>query len=521
MASSFDKADDLALVPQIPETAHNSKQVTLATKTLETQKQVRTVVSEEKYIGTLEKIIERDYFPELKKLRAQTEYLDAVARHDNAKIRELQVRFGTYKTNRRTSPTQRPSSPSQFDPETPGPSRCHTSLPDSNVEGDNDKALGKKRKVPTEEKLTVDAYLNKFTSEDNASFEELAALGAKRERVRNKWMYDAEEQHNAEMVSRVEFIKDADKQLVAAKVENGPRPNDIGNWTYKARNSLIFNPEGAPLTLKEHMENSKMNQKIINKNATRFTDNKLSHATRTTLAKAAAQQAANNAGHVDITGEIKGAPQPCNLGIVVTPSPAPGVDESPLMTWGEIEGTPFMLDGSDINITPLADSGPVFKIPELPLRDKIALGISDNIGHRYHDKRKAAAAEAEKHRSKTPRFGSDVTSKRLATMSPAARLLATNKLGIRVGTNKALKASYTPSPTSVKRTPGTFRQADISSAIRLKGTPKDVLQSPRVDPKSITDNLLNLDLPKPKSQVPTTDDEKKEEIGRPKASDFF
>ncbi|KAK0398187.1 hypothetical protein QR680_002463 [Steinernema hermaphroditum] len=69
MTSSFNEAHDLALVPQTPETAHNSMQVTLATKTLETQKQVQTVVSEEKYIGTLEKTSECDYTPELKKSR--------------------------------------------------------------------------------------------------------------------------------------------------------------------------------------------------------------------------------------------------------------------------------------------------------------------------------------------------------------------------------------------------------------------------------------------------------------------
>ena len=41
--------------------------------------------------------------------------------------------------------------------------------------------------------------------------------------------------------------------------------------------------------------------------------------------------------------------------LVGTPSPAPGVDESPLMTWGEIEGTPELLAPS---MTP----GPVFKV---------------------------------------------------------------------------------------------------------------------------------------------------------------
>ncbi|TKR77460.1 hypothetical protein L596_018431 [Steinernema carpocapsae] len=516
MASSFDQADDFARVPQIPAPVRNTKQVTLATKTLETEKLVRKVVPEEKYIGDLEKIIERDYFPELKKLKAQTEYLDAVARNDGAKIRELQVRFGTYKTQRRTSPSRRPTSPTQFDPETPGPSRCNTSLPDSNAEGDNEKALGKKRKLDPEEKLTVDAYLNKYTSEDNASFEELAALVNKRERIRNKWMYDAEEKHNAELVNRVEFVKDADMQLMLASAANRVRPNDIDNWSYKARNSILFYPDGAPLTVEEHMQNSKINQKVINKEATRFTNNKMSHVTRTTLAKAAAQQASLNAGRIDITGQAKGVPEPGNMGILVTPSPMPGVDESPLMTWGEIEGTPFMLDGSDINIAPGVDSGPVFKIPELPLRDKIALGITDTIGQRYHDKKKVAAAEAEKHRSKTPRFGTDRVTRKLATMSPAARLLATNKLGVRVGTDKALKASYTPSPATSKRTPGSFRQSDITTGIRLKESVPSSPRTPRTD-TDITANLLKLNVPniKPKTE------EKKREAVRAKASDFF
>lgn len=41
-----------------------------------------------------------------------------------------------------------------------------------------------------------------------------------------------------------------------------------------------------------------------------------------------------------------------------------GVAESPLMTWGEIESTPFRLDGSD---TPYAERnhGPSFKVLNL------------------------------------------------------------------------------------------------------------------------------------------------------------
>lgn len=43
-------------------------------------------------------------------------------------------------------------------------------------------------------------------------------------------------------------------------------------------------------------------------------------------------------------------PQIGGWSFVKTPSPCPGGMESPFMTWGEIEGTPFRLDGGD---TPL------------------------------------------------------------------------------------------------------------------------------------------------------------------------
>lgn len=54
------------------------------------------------------------------------------------------------------------------------------------------------------------------------------------------------------------------------------------------------------------------------------------------------------------------SPKINGYGFVGTPSPAPGVEDSPLMTWGEIESTPFRLDGSD---TPLTSAGgPTFKV---------------------------------------------------------------------------------------------------------------------------------------------------------------
>lgn len=101
---------------------------------------------------------------------------------------------------------------------------------------------------------------------------------------------------------------------------------------------------------------------------------------------------------------------------------------------------------------------------------------------------------------------------KLNDMSPAAQRLASASLGRRLGTDAALRSSYSPSPRI--RTPGT----PFSTPSRSPRTPKTPvlgLQSPNArlknivrkpTPSSVTDDLLKLPL---------------SISNRPKASDFF
>lgn len=59
-----------------------------------------------------------------------------------------------------------------------------------------------------------------------------------------------------------------------------------------------------------------------------------------------------------------------------------GVTDTPIMTWGEIEGTPFRLDGSDTPL-PQNPSGQQFKIPNLSAREKIALSLADKVAKKH------------------------------------------------------------------------------------------------------------------------------------------
>ena len=69
-----------------------------------------------------------------------------------------------------------------------------------------------------------------------------------------------------------------------------------------------------------------------------------------------------------------------------------GVDASPLMTWGSIEGTPFRLDGGD---TPIAGTpGPTFKMPEPKKRDQLGLALAEKVSRQHREKRRQALATA-------------------------------------------------------------------------------------------------------------------------------
>ncbi|MCP9259362.1 ES2 similar protein 2 [Dirofilaria immitis] len=380
--TSFDDADRALSVST--QKLQSSKVVVLGAKKLETGKEVRVVLPEEKYLGRLQEIIVKDYFPELPKLKAQKEYLDAVAANDLARIRELQLRYSTKRTIRRTSPTSAIDSPDIFD---------------SNILEPNSSCAESKIGKNEEETLT------------------------KKEQIRNAWMYEAEKKHNNQFVTRGKgLVKAADEQIMISLAPETAevRPKELDNWSYKARNIVHFHPEEAPLTLDEYLQRQKSKQRVINKSATRFPEEINKEKKQIAAVKGVLQQGVMNTGKVDITGCEAGF---CKAGItelVATPSPTPGVDESPFMTWGEIEGTPFRLDASD-TIAPT--SAPAFKIPEIPVREKIAQSIAETIAKRYHDKRKVAMRQVEKHHVKTPSFGSIRTSEKLTTMSPLRGVL--------------------------------------------------------------------------------------------------
>ncbi|KAE9553087.1 hypothetical protein FO519_003720 [Halicephalobus sp. NKZ332] len=427
--SEKSKKDNVVFaIPKLPNSSRKNEVVPAGSGILNTKKEVRKALPEEQYVENMKTIIQRDYFPDIKKLRVQNEYLEAMVNEDEAKILELQAKYGIKKSITDTPGFEDFGTPSTS--YSSNSSSLGPTFPFTNAEGDNDEVyIPKKKKKKALDKFNLQSYVDTFTSEDNASFDELVELMNERERKKNAWMYEAEKKHNEELVSQLKAIKNADEQLLAIQNGEVPKPIALDNWTYKARNSLLFNPgDDVPLTKAEYVERLKK-EIVINKKATRVEKDETIHAKASTMTRAALLQAASQVGKIDVTGKDLGVVDPETLGYVSTPLPEPGVEDTPLMTWGEIDGTPFRLDGDDDPVS-LADA-PVFKMPEIPMREKIRDSMNEIIGKRSSDRKKFALETAAKAHAKTPGLGSK-TENLILGLSPAARLLMKNKLKIKV-----------------------------------------------------------------------------------------
>lgn len=147
-------------------------------------------------------------------------------------------------------------------------------------------------------------------------------------------------------------------------------------------------------------------------------------------------------------------------------------------------GTPFRLDGSDTPVRPA--SGPSFRINETSRRENIALELAEKAGERMRGQ-KAKAMEAARRNITSPHIRSSFD--RLATMSPAAKRLASARLGIH-------DAIITPSPRRSTPTPKMLRKATPSPLLVRRKVPLasnvDTYDSDERSKTLLTDDLLKI-----------------------------
>ncbi|XP_011064259.1 PREDICTED: protein DGCR14 homolog [Acromyrmex echinatior] len=465
------------------EAAKNIKDLTVFKKPIGSVKKSKNVqpkiLDEDTYIEKMSDIIQKDFFPHLEKLQAQNQYLEALEQNDMNRMREL---YAKYSSGRPV--TERPVSPATF--ETPlRRTESAESPPTTEASSQKSDIVESVNRNDTESKIGLDDYLSNHTSEDNASFEEMMIEAENKRKLKYAWLYEAEDKSKAWLAIDGSSTTTPD---VPAIQGSNLRPKQVDSWTYKNKNYIMYIPDGVDLTAGEKIELAKKKQTIMHENTRLRTNPFNEQQNKETIDELAKSQSRANDGKIGVDGKevVRNAtPRVNGFSFVATPSPRPGECESPLMTWGQIEGTPFRLDGGD---TPLlrTSQGPSFRIAEPPKREQLALQLAEKAGERHRD-RKNKALEAARRSLATPSPRSTID--RLSTMSPAARRLATQKLRIsNTPSPRRTPSSRTPSVGGI-RTPNTPRANVLAKEIISQ---KSEINATRIQGPVLTDNLLNL-----------------------------
>ncbi|KAM7503743.1 hypothetical protein LguiB_002647 [Lonicera macranthoides] len=428
------------------------------------------VLDEDSYVAAIEKIIERDFFPDIPKLRDRFDWLEAVRSGDPVQIRDAQLKIlerrGGKASNSDTS-SKIPTPGSTFFRNSTTPFELHdkTPLVDNDEIKDEIKGLGESSDVP----FSLDEFFRRYTSEDNDSFNKIIEKVNRKRKDRYGYLLEGEKED-------VKLIEGAKRDRITDGYGTSDQPvSSLEGWNYTAKNLLMYHPSDLGevlLTEEEKEERLKGLTKEINRPNTRFHGKLADSGPRdedtvavlytpvvggTPVPMSLADRYGDKLKKYDLE-DLKKTPNPFYIesnkkadngySYVKTPSPAPGVDGSPFITWGEIEGTPLRLEHED---TPIdiggSGSGPQFNIPLPPTRDVKAHSLSREAARKIRERSKMF----QKPPLPSPVRGGSA-SPGARRLSPAAQKFVRNaiaKSSHSVNVDESLRASYRGSSPGV------------------------------------------------------------------------
>lgn len=305
--------------------------------------------------------------------------------------------------------------------------------------------------------LSLDQFLRAYTSEDNASFSEILEKVNRKRATKSAHLREGEEGQQPRLTEHGEAAGKGGAARAAAPTDGfgtSNQPTDrLELWPYQPANALYYFGNDAPLSESELAERTKGPPKQINRGATRFHGNVFEKSKPQETVILYEPVAETPTGDALLQREVEAIRKTYTQGgkeaggsysYVATPSPAPGVDASPFMTWGDIEGTPLRLEAEDTPVSIGGGEGPLFKMPAPPPRDRQAHQMS----------RKAASnlrARQDIQAGRTPKAPLGAASPAVGALSAAGQKLVNKALGksnkdIDVG----LRQSYRASPVRSK-----------------------------------------------------------------------
>jgi hypothetical protein len=206
------------------------------------------VLNEDAFVDSLQTIIERDYYPDLQRIRTKLQWMEAKEKGDYATMREIQQRYGgaggagmsTQRVSRTPAALQTPAAiggSSSF-PAADLSTSMNPLAPSSSLSSSSPASLAAtvvdeaavtldKNGNPVDTTLPLDKFVATYTSEDNAAYEQLADAAHQKFRERNSWVEQA-------ALKNQRFIEGPEAQ---------ERTNTLRTWNYAVRNRLMYYPD--------------------------------------------------------------------------------------------------------------------------------------------------------------------------------------------------------------------------------------------------------------------------------------
>lgn len=463
----------------------------------------KKVLDEETFCKAIDKIIQRDFFPDVEKIKTQNAYLDAIKNNDVYSLRKIYAKYSLD-----NSPFTMPGS-IRSTLETPIVDSLNEKsdfIEQSDVMRDceiNSKLNGKKQRL--------DQFFATHISEESQNFQEMIQEEERKLKEKKPWLF-VENDQPEKLTGNLPLPTTEEKDV--HRISDG----NLDMWAYKDRNYIMFVPDGVEMSAKHKLEMAKVKPEIAHINTNFLTCPYDEEYSKEVISDIAYKQSRALEGKIGMDGKAitLDSPKVNGFSFVSTPSPMPGVDATPLMTWGQIEGAPFKLDGSD---TPrsVISSGPSFKIAEQPKREKLAFQLAEKVRERHRDTKRKALENAKRQMAMSSPSVARSPLNKLNLMSPAAKRLMCAHFRNKFDVDSSLRSSYSPKClTPIVDSPVREPSSSSRRSTSVVRTPSTPLSSARINktPKLLSGS--SIDSPEKRPGKPAIQINK-----RSKAADFF
>lgn len=280
-------------------------------------------------------IVQRDFFPDVAKLETQLEFIEATETNNYERLREISERFAS------TSHTPVSATPSTFETPPGTPLATAKLKRADNTTPINQKSLGNQtdpltapdtKKAKPEDGKSLDQFLFKYHSEDDASFEEILDKSAKEHQRKHAWLYvmEKEYQNSSSLPSSGQRLAITDGPSASSGQGGRHDGSGVETWNYTAKNSLMYIPEGVEDSVKESLDKAIKHREIVHSN-TRLSRDFL-HKTSAAFVKTVEGQdgPSSKASHdkVGVDGKVLAeseTPRVNGYGFLATPQIHPGM----------------------------------------------------------------------------------------------------------------------------------------------------------------------------------------------------